>query len=214
MNPTKQILHKEGDNMAGRRGQPIDILVAKGKKHLTNEEKKRRKEGEIKIGDSKPRKDKFICPDYVLSDLAAVNKWNEMVELYKDVDFVSNGDTGHLARYCKTYSEYQHLLKAYQRVSEIHYDCDELDEALDARDEEDEDGKARALFSYKVKKQLRDLFAIGGVLAIETAINKKMDMLIKMEDRMFLNPLAKVRNVPKKEPEKVDHLKDQGFGNV
>jgi phage terminase small subunit len=190
--------------MAGRRGQPIDLLIAKGKKHLTNEEKKRRKEYEIKIGQGK-----FVCPEFVLKDPKALEKWIEIMELYKDVDFVSNGDTGHLARYCKTFSEYYELLDAYQRVSEIHYDCSELTDAID-----DIDGDGKRLYSYKVQKALKDLFSINAILTIETAINKKMDMLIKMEDRLFLNPLAKVRNVPKKPEEKKDLLKDQGFGNV
>lgn len=40
-------------------------------------------------------------------------------------------------------------------------------------------------------------------LTIETAINKKMDMLLKMQDRLFLNPLAKLKHVLKpKEKEK------------
>jgi hypothetical protein len=29
-----------------------------------------------------------------------------------------------------------------------------------------------------------------------------MDMLIKMQDRLFLNPLSKCKNVPKKEADK------------
>jgi len=35
-----------------------------------------------------------------------------------------------------------------------------------------------------------------------------------MEDRLFLNPLSKVKNVPKKEPKKEDPLDKKGFGNV
>ena len=43
---------------------------------------------------------------------------------------------------------------------------------------------------------------LGEALKLQTAINKKMDMLLKMEDRLFLNPLAKVKNVPRREPAK------------
>jgi hypothetical protein len=67
----------------------------------------------------------------------------------------------------------------------------------------------------KLCQKVEYILSVGGLIAIETAINKKMDMLIKMEDRLFLNPLAKVKNVPKKEPEKpADPLKKKGFGNV
>lgn len=185
--------------MAGRRGQPIDILVAKGKKHLTNEEKKRRKDGEIKIG-----KSKFICPEFVLKDPKALEKWQEIMELYKNVEFVSNGDTGHMARYCKTFSEYLKLLDRMDRIKDISEDSDDIDDYINDSDE----------FDNKVKRQLIDMVSTASVLQIEAAINKKQDMLIKMEDRLFLNPLAKVRNVPKKQEEKKDPLKEQGFGNV
>lgn len=171
----------------GRSAQPVDLLVAKGKKHLTKAEIESRKENEIKLGNKK-----ITCPDFVKSDVEAYKKWKEILKIYKDVDFISSADTGLLARYCKTFSEYKELLKVYQRVKEIHYDCLELDDYLD---EFNEEGKAR--FGYKVKKQLRDIFSISGILSVETAINKKMDMLIKMEDRLFLNPLSKVKNVPK-----------------
>ena len=63
----------------------------------------------------------------------------------------------------------------------------------------DEDtNKIKSCYSGKVRKQLRDMFSITAILAVEAAINKKMDMMLKMEDRLFLNPLAKVKNVPKK----------------
>jgi hypothetical protein len=39
-----------------------------------------------------------------------------------------------------------------------------------------------------------------------------MKMLITMEDRPFLNPLAKVKNIPRqKQEEPMDKLKAQGF---
>ncbi len=188
--------------MPGRHAQPIELLQANGRKHLTKAEIEHRKNSEIKFGDKKLK-----CPDFVKNDVEAYKKWKEVTKLYKDVDFVASGDAGLLARYCKTYSEYLELLKAYQRVSEIHYDCKELDEYIDDTDEDD-----KALFSYKVKKQLRDLFSINAVLTIETAINKKMDMLIKMEDRLFLNPLAKVKNVPQKPKEEEAPSKFAKFG--
>jgi phage terminase small subunit len=180
----------------GKNAQPIDIIMANGRKHLTKAEIEHRKSSEIKLGN-----DKLKCPDFVKNDVEAYKKWKEVTKLYKDVDFVSSGDVGLLARYCKTFSEYLVLQKAYQRTSDIHYDCKELDESIDGDYYDEEDDKVKALFSYKVKKQLRDLFSIGAILTIETAINKKMDMLIKMEDRLFLNPLSKVKNVPQKPKE-------------
>ncbi len=186
----------------GRRAQPIDILAANGRKHLTKDEIETRKNSEVNLGDSRLK-----CPEFVKRDPIALKKWRELIKEYKaaaekKIDLIKSSDVGILAMYCKTFSEYQTLLKAHQRVSEIHYDCDELSEAIDGTYYDEESDSDKVLFSYKVKKQLRDLFAVSGILAIETAINKKMDMLIKMEDRLFLNPLSKVKNVPK--PQKED----------
>ena len=43
------------------------------------------------------------------------------------------------------------------------------------------------------------IMSASGVLTFDSALNKKMDMLIKMEDRLFLSPLAKLKNIPKRE---------------
>lgn len=180
-----------------KNAKAISLHIANGNPNrLTKAEIKRREESEIKLGN-----DKVVCPMYVKTDTVAYKKWRDLIADYNKakkngIELIKSSDSGILAMYCKTFSEYQVLLKAHQRVSEIHYDCKELDEAIDGENEVGD-----ALFSYKVKKQLRELFSIGGILAIETAINKKMDMLIKMEDRLFLNPLAKVKNIPKKPKE-------------
>jgi phage terminase small subunit len=200
--------------MPGRNAQPIDILLAKGKSHKTKKEIKERKSSEIRLGE-----DKLVCPMYVKSDATAYKKWRDLIADYNKakkngIELIKSSDAGILAMYCKTFSEYQVLLKAQQRINEIHYDCKELDEAIDGDYYDEETGSVKALFSYKVKKQLRDLFAIGGILAVETAINKKVDMMLKMEDRLFLNPLAKIKNVPKREKPPADPLAGKGFGNV
>ena len=86
-----------------------------------------------------------------------------------------------------------------------------LDEALDGTCMDDEN-EERRLFSTKVKKQLRDMISVNALLSVEAAINKKMDMLIKMEDRLFLNPLAKVKSIPKQQKEEPQESKWAKFG--
>ncbi|MEH7087142.1 terminase, partial [Neobacillus drentensis] len=56
--------------------------------------------------------------------------------------------------------------------------------------------------NYKALRYLSQLASVEGILKLETAINKKMDMLLKLQDRLFLNPLAKVKYIPK--PKKDD----------
>lgn len=191
----------------GRNAKPVELLQIEGKKHLTKAEIESRKNSEIRLGDHKLK-----CPDFVKNDIAAYKKWKEITTLYKDFDFVGSGDAGLLARYCKSFSEYQDMLDSYQRIKEIHYDSKQLDEFLDAEVTDADTGEAMALFSCKVKKQLRDMISINALLAVESAINKKMDMLIKMEDRLFLNPLAKVKSIPKKAEEEAPPSKWAAFG--
>lgn len=190
----------------GRNAKPIELLTAEGRKHLTKSEISSRSKNEIHFGDRKLK-----CPEFVKNDVAAYKKWREITSIYKNFDFVSSGDSGLLARYCKSFSEYQDLLQSYQRIKEIHYDMAALDEALDGTYLDDEN-EERRLFSAKVKKQLRDMISVNALLSVEAAINKKMDMLIKMEDRLFLNPLAKVKSIPKQQKEEPQESKWAKFG--
>lgn len=168
----------------GRNGQPIDILTANGKKHLTKEEIQQRKDSEIKVGaDTKTKS--LRCPDYVKGDLNAFKRWKEIIKIYKDVDFVSSGDVCFLARYCMTFSEYLRLLDQKKRIERFEIDYERLLERFDA----------------ELLEGLDAFFRFEPVMQLDTAINKKMDLLMKMEDRSFLNPLSKVKNVPQKPKE-------------
>lgn len=188
-----------------RNAQPIDILSATGKKHLTKEEIEQRKDSEIKLG--KTELEKLKPPAFVKNDVVAYHHWKQHIKEYKAAadqgnKLITSSDVGMLALYCKTYAEYERLLKSYQSIDSIAYDSQELDEYI----EETED------FNNKVKQQLRKIVAVDGLLRIETAINKKMDMLIKMQDRLFLNPLAKIRNVPQPKKDEKPAGKFSKFG--
>jgi phage terminase small subunit len=43
---------------------------------------------------------------------------------------------------------------------------------------------------------------VEAVISLDKQINKKRDMLLKLEDRLFLNPTARIRAIPKTPPEK------------
>lgn len=176
----------------GRNAQPIDILTANGRKHLTKAEITQRKNSEIKLGDHKLK-----CPDFVKRDVVAYKKWKEVTKLYKDIDFVSSGDAGMLARYCMTFSEYQRLLinRKSVEVFEINWDS-----------------RWDVMFPLEIRDGINRLLKLDPVLQLESAINKKMDMLLKMEDRLFLNPLAKVKNIPKQPKEEKPPSKFGRFG--
>lgn len=184
----------------GRNGKPIDLHLAAGNPNrLTKEQIRQRQESEIKLG--KTELDKLKPPEYVKSDTIAYKQWKDCLKEYKaasqqGVDLLTSSDVGLLAMYCKTYSEYEKLLKQYQRIENIAINEDILNDYFEKMEGIEE-------FEGRAQMYLSQLASIEGILKIETAINKKMDMLLKMQDRLFLNPLAKIKNVPKpKEKEK------------
>jgi phage terminase small subunit len=177
--------------MSGRNAKTIGLHLAEGNpSHLTKAEIEARKESEVKLGEKELSKLKK--PSFVTKDKAANKLWNELIKEYKSaaqqgVELLTSSDVGMLALYCKTFSEYERLLGAYQRVDKIAEHTDSLYDYIMEQDD----------YVMKAMASLADLASIDGILKIETAINKKMDMLLKMQDRLFLNPLAKVKNVPK-----------------
>jgi phage terminase small subunit len=180
--------------MPGRNAKSIGLHLAEGNpSHLTKEEIEARKQSEVKLG--KHEIEKMKKPSFVSKDRIATKLWNDLIKEYKSaadqgIELLSSSDIGMLAMYCKTFSEYERLLMQYQRIENIQID-DASFEALILQAEFASDAEAKAL------KYLSQLASLEGILKLETAINKKMDMLLKMQDRLFLNPLAKVKNVPK-----------------
>ncbi|MDQ0876775.1 phage terminase small subunit [Paenibacillus sp. V4I3] len=186
-----------------RRGQPIDLVVANGRKHLTKTEIQQRKDSEIKLG--KKELDKLKPPSFVKNDTVAFSYWKQHMKEYKEaaeqgIELLSSSDIGILGMYCQTYAEYERLLRSYQRIDSMAENCDPLEEYMyDVN-----------VFSKEMMKMIASMVSIDGLLRIESAINKKADMLLKMQDRLFLNPLAKVKNVLK--PTKKEEEKQSKFG--
>ena len=63
--------------MMGRNAQPTNILLAKGRKHLTKSEIEHREKSKIKVGDNKLK-----CPDFVKNDVNAYIKFKEILKIY------------------------------------------------------------------------------------------------------------------------------------
>jgi len=195
--------------MGGRNAKPVALHLAEGNPNrLTKEQIKQRQDAEVKLGEKDLAKLKK--PAFVAKDKSAAKLWNDLIKEYKSaatqgVELLTSSDVGMLALYCKTYSEYERLLVQYQRLENVMIDEHILDEYIGRAEEVDE-------VNYKALRYLSQLASLEGVLKIETAINKKMDMLLKMQDRLFLNPLAKVKNVPKPKKEEKPASKFAKFG--
>lgn len=197
--------------MGGRNAKSVALHIAEGNPNrLTKEEIRRRQESEVKLG--KSDLDKIKPPEFVKSDTIAYTHWKQCMKEYKaaaeqKIELLTSSDIGLLAMYCKTYGEYERLLKQYQRIEKIAIDEHILLEYFEKMEEIEE-------FEARAQMYLSQLASIEGILKIETAINKKMDMLLKMQDRLFLNPLAKIKNVPKPKKEDKPASKFGKFGGA
>jgi phage terminase small subunit len=165
-----------------------------------------RDSGELHIGTKK-----FSPPRYIRESVVAMSKWRECVRIFKDFDIVSSSDVGHLARYCQMFSEYRDLLERRKAIAGMdNFSMQEEEEILDVA-EQNIGAKAAAKLFQKVEF----ILSTGGVVMIDKAINQKADQLTKMEDRLFLNPQAKIKTQGKKqESKKADPLDEAGFGAI
>ena len=198
---------KRGEKVVGRNAKPIDLIMADGnKRHLTKAEIEHRKNTEIRFGN-----DKLVCPKHIKNNKNAYTKWKELIRLYKDFNFVASGDIGMLGRYCMAYSEYLDLIERRAIINQLSINIEEhyyIEKEL----------KDAGVPEKRIEKMIEKyefILSIGGLIALDKAINAKMDALVKMEDRLFLNPLAKIKNVPKKPPEEEKtELDKNGFGDI
>lgn len=193
----------------GRNAKPAALHIAEGNPNrLTREQLQQRKEAEIKLG--KTDLDKLKPPSFVKTDKIALTHWKQCLKEYKEVaikgsNLLTSSDVGLLAMYCRTYSEYEKLLKQYQTIESISID-DNIFHDFFEKVEEEQGVELKALM------YLSQLASLEGILKIETAINKKMDMLLKMQDRLFLNPSSKVKNVPQPKKKQEAPSKFDRFG--
>ena len=128
----------------------------------------------------------FKLPPRIKKNSIAKKKWNEVIDIYKSVE-ADFASTSDTA-----------IIERYCLTYAEYINLQQVREEIEA----------------KGWDKVKTYHAIDE-LNLENNINKKMDILTKLEDRLFLNPLAKIRNVPKKESEKkVDPLQRAGFGNV
>lgn len=184
----------------GRPAQRIDIILANGRSHhLTKAEIERRKEAEVKLG--KNDLSRIRPPDHVKNDVAAYRQWQKLIRDYKEAatnghEILSTTDVDILAKYCITHSEYLSLIDRRKRIDEIDFVSFRAD--------------TKSIKGGK-RKSMNEMLRLDNVLKVEAAINKKHDLLIKLEDRLFLNPLAKIKNVSKKEKDKPKNIMEDEF---
>lgn len=127
----------------------------------------------------------FHAPASVKSNKVAKDKWVEIMKLYAttDLDIVTSADIGLLEQYSLTYAEYKQLIDA-KMTAVARYPNDPIASASLIHD-----------------------------LRLETKINQKLGLLLRMSEQLFLTPLSKSRAIPrtaKKNPKK-EAMKKDGF---
>lgn len=169
----------------GRHKKPLELHVLDGKKHMGAEEKKRYQESEITMGAVK-----FKAPAAVKENHIALKKWKEITKIYKQAgfSFVTSSDNGVLGRYCLTYAEYLHLIDVRSELSGCNVDL-KLSDLTESMDENQ---------AKKSLKIVEILLSVDGIIKIDKAINAKLRALLDLEDRIFLNPVSKIRSIPVK----------------
>lgn len=89
--------------------EPINLIVAKGKKHLTKEEYEARKSTEVTASS-----DNIVPPSYLVKK--EKEKFNEISKQLLEIGIMSNLDCDILGRYLRAESEYIRLTKQLDKI--------------------------------------------------------------------------------------------------
>lgn len=123
----------------------------------------------------------------VKSNPVALEMFIKLQKLYKNIEYVDGLDENIINRYCLLTSEVDDMEKLLHRME------DDIDKC---------ENPSQMVTMYK---------SISG---LEGNLNRARDMLLKIEDRLFLNPTARVKNVPKKKEETKPDENERKFGYV
>lgn len=96
----------------GNRRQPIDLIIAKGKKNLTKKEIEERKAKEIKVSNNSVEPPSYL-PDNLKEEFTRIA--NELIE----IGIMSNLDCEALARFIVSESQYQKVSERIIKMKTI-----------------------------------------------------------------------------------------------
>lgn len=158
----------------GRPAKSVKLHLANGnQRHLSNKEIEDRKELETKVGSGT----KIYRPsENVMKNFYALNMFKKMKKLFKNMSMIEGLDENIINRYCSMTAEADAMEKLLVKMNDDVDNCEEYTDRLQL---------------YK---------AISGTVA---GLNKTRQMLLSIEDRLLMNPTARIKNVPPKQ-------KDQG----
>ena len=151
-----------------RPSKPVDLILQEGNKlHLTKGEIEHRRKMEKALSS---RDSRITESAQVKADEIAHSEFMRLKRLFKDNSYVEALDSQIINRYCLEISEYHQL---QNRLDQLESDLARVDEPGD-------------------RIKLHDL-----IHKTTMSIYKSTDLLLKMEDRLFLNPSTRIKAVPK-----------------
>ena len=118
---------------------------------------------------------------------AALKMFERLQQLYDNIDYIDGLDENIINRYCLLTVETDSMEKMLLRME------DDIDKCEDSE---------RRVIIYKT---------ISGITG---NLNRSREMLLKIEDRLFMNPASRAKNVPKKQEKPPETDYDRKFGNV
>ena len=131
----------------------------------------------------------FEASEIIKADPIALKKWKSLIKTYLeyDIDFISDSDSGAIEQYCMSYAVVTRL------------------------------EKAKAEIIKKAKKDKEPEVVILALTAdIQKAIDTQVKIMLPLSDRLFLNPVSKIKGLRKKQEPKVDKTSkyEQQFGGI
>lgn len=157
--------------MPGRPSKPVQLIKLEGNKD-------RRTKAELEYRE-KMEKSLYTGTSFkedpaTKADPIAHKEFLRLKKLYKHIQYIDGLDQQIINRYCMMVSEEDALQKQIRYMQDLVEKTDDAENTIEL---------------YKL---------INNAI---TKLNKTRDMLLKLEDRLFLNPTARVKAIPKKPPE-------------
>jgi phage terminase small subunit len=171
--------------MAGRHAKPIELLLQEGKKHLAKDEIAERKAKENSL---KSHIAKYRPSNSVMQSPAAILMFKKLKKLYKDIEYVEALDENIINRYCLLIAQAEDIEFRTTRLNQLVNESENIEKTIEY---------------YKL------------IAGFEITLYKINDMILKLEDRLFLNPVSRIKNVPKKPKQKeAPSVEERRFANV
>lgn len=172
----------------GRNAKPVELLVLEGTSRKSKAELERRKNAEIKLESRTLQADPMVR-----GDKRALREFRRMKKLYEEIEFVGSLDEHLINQYCLSVSELDDLVAL-------------MNDMRDAIQAVREDGELSSADRARAVKELAEL-----LMKYDAEVRYKRAEIVKMGDRLYLNPVARSKNVPKR-PAKQDDPDVDLFG--